>query len=83
MNPSQDLCNRASHGRQIDEPATNFALGFIDSMAPRDATDAPLLAQMAATLTASGSTAAEATTPRRHVGFWQNSTASLDLNCCR
>lgn len=38
-----------SHGRRTDEAASNFALGFVDSMEPRDAAEALLLAQMAAT----------------------------------
>lgn len=38
-----------SHGERIDEKATNFALGFIHSMKPRDAAELALLAQMAAT----------------------------------
>lgn len=37
-----------SHGQRIDQDATNFALGFVDGMAPRDAAEALLLAQMAA-----------------------------------
>lgn len=37
-----------SHGRRIDPDASNFALGFVDGMAPRDAAEALLLAQMAA-----------------------------------
>ncbi|MEI4262241.1 hypothetical protein [Roseovarius sp. D0-M9] len=36
------------HGNQMDERAVNFALGFVDSMQPRDAAEAALLAQMAA-----------------------------------
>lgn len=38
-----------SHGRRTDETASNFALGFVDSMEPRDAAEALLLTQMAAT----------------------------------
>lgn len=37
-----------SHGQRIDSEASGFALGFVDSMAPRDAADTLLLAQMAA-----------------------------------
>ena len=37
-----------SHGSRVDEGASNFAPGFVDSMAPRDAAEALLLAQMAA-----------------------------------
>jgi hypothetical protein len=38
-----------SHGNRTDEAASNFALGFVDSMKPKDAAEALLLAQMAAT----------------------------------
>ena len=38
-----------SHGRSTDETASKFALGFVDSMEPRDAAEALLLTQMAAT----------------------------------
>lgn len=38
-----------SHGRQFDNASSNFAVGFIDSMAPQDAVESLLLAQMAAT----------------------------------
>lgn len=38
-----------SHGRRTDEAASNFALGFVDSMEPRDAAEALLLTQMATT----------------------------------
>ena len=37
-----------SHGQRIDAAASGFALGFVDSMAPRDAAETLLLAQMAA-----------------------------------
>lgn len=37
-----------SHGNRLDPAATNFALGFVDAMQPRDATEALLLTQMAA-----------------------------------
>jgi len=37
-----------SHGRRIDPEATDFALGFVDSMNPEDAAETLLLAQMAA-----------------------------------
>ncbi|MCF3594185.1 hypothetical protein LZG00_09250 [Rhodobacteraceae bacterium LMO-12] len=37
-----------SHGNRIDENATNFALGFVDSMKPKDATEVLLVSQMAA-----------------------------------
>ncbi|QBX34671.1 hypothetical protein E4191_08080 [Paracoccus liaowanqingii] len=36
-----------SHGQRIDPEASSFALGFVDSMAPRDAAETLLLAQMA------------------------------------
>jgi len=38
-----------SHGKQADESAANFALGFVDAMQPKDAAEAALMAQMAAT----------------------------------
>lgn len=38
-----------SHGRRTDAAATDFVLGFVDSMRPEDAAEALLLAQMAAT----------------------------------
>jgi hypothetical protein len=38
-----------SHSRRVDEEASNFALGFVDAMEPKDAAEALLLAQMAAT----------------------------------
>lgn len=37
-----------SQSRRVDEEATNFALGFVDAMEPKDAAEALLLAQMAA-----------------------------------
>ena len=37
-----------SHGVRVDEDASNFALGFVDSMAPQDPAEALLVAQMAA-----------------------------------
>lgn len=37
-----------SHGRRIDQEATSFVLGFLDSMKPRDAAEGLLLCQMAA-----------------------------------
>lgn len=43
------IVSLGSHGRQVDEAASNFALGFVDSMKPKDAAEALLLAQMAAT----------------------------------
>lgn len=38
-----------SHGKRIDPAATDFALGFVDAMEPRNAAEALLLTQMAAT----------------------------------
>lgn len=37
-----------AHGARTSEQATNFALGFVDSMKPKDAAEALLTAQMAA-----------------------------------
>ena len=37
-----------SHGNKVDEKASNFALGFLESMAPKDAAETLLVAQMAA-----------------------------------
>jgi hypothetical protein len=37
-----------SHSKRIDEVASNFAIGFLDAMAPKDAAEALLLTQMAA-----------------------------------
>lgn len=37
-----------SHGKQIDAQATDFALGFLDAMQPKDAAEALLITQMAA-----------------------------------
>jgi hypothetical protein len=37
-----------SQGKQRDQEASNFALGFVDAMEPRDAAEALLLSQMAA-----------------------------------
>jgi len=37
-----------SHGKRVDAEATNFALGFVDAMQPKDAAEALLLSQMAA-----------------------------------
>lgn len=38
-----------SYGKQVDEDASNFALGFVDSMTPKDAAELLLVTQMAAT----------------------------------
>lgn len=37
-----------SHGKRVDESASNFVLGFVDAMEPNDAAEALLLTQMAA-----------------------------------
>jgi len=37
-----------SHGKRIDQGASNFALGFVDSMKPRDTAETLLFTQMAA-----------------------------------
>jgi len=37
-----------AQGKRMDESASNFALGFVDAMEPRDAAEALLLGQMAA-----------------------------------
>lgn len=37
-----------SHGKRIDPGASDFVLGFVDAMEPRDAAEALLLTQMAA-----------------------------------
>jgi len=37
-----------AHGKKIDEPASNFALGFVDAMKPKDPAEALLVSQMAA-----------------------------------
>lgn len=43
------LTHLGGEGRANDERATNFALGFVDAMEPRDPAEVLLLAQMAAT----------------------------------
>ena len=46
------LCQLAvigSHATKVDQNASNFGLGFVDTMKPKDAAEALLLAQMAAT----------------------------------
>lgn len=42
------LATLGGRGRKLDESASNFALGFMDTMAPRDAAEALLCSQMAA-----------------------------------
>jgi len=43
------LASLGSHGRRWDADASNFALGFVDAMQPKDAAETALLVQMAAT----------------------------------
>lgn len=43
------IASLGSDKNRIDETAANFALGFVDSMQPKDAAEALLLTQMAAT----------------------------------
>lgn len=43
------IASLGSFGNRMDEKAANFALGFVDAMQPKDAAEALLLAQMAAT----------------------------------
>lgn len=45
----QHITALGSQGKQVDEIATNFALGFMDAMSPQDPAEVLLLAQMAAT----------------------------------
>jgi hypothetical protein len=42
------IAKLGTQDRNIDEEASNFALGFVDAMEPRDAAEALLLTQMAA-----------------------------------
>ena len=42
------LASLGSHRRKVDEGSTNFALGFVDSMTPKDAAETLLMTQMAA-----------------------------------
>ena len=44
-----DLCSMERPGENLDHVATNFVMGFADAMKPRDAAEALLLTQMAAT----------------------------------
>ncbi|MBZ0129639.1 MAG: hypothetical protein K8F59_11035 [Rhodobacteraceae bacterium] len=43
----KQLSALGSQGRRIDEHVSNFGLGFVDAMQPKDAVEALLLAQMA------------------------------------
>jgi len=42
------IATLGSKGQQVDNAASNFALGFVDSMKPKDAAEALLMTQMAA-----------------------------------
>ena len=44
----EQIASLGSHGNTIDENASNFAIGFLDAMEPRDAAEALLMSQMAA-----------------------------------
>ncbi|WP_147296833.1 hypothetical protein [Paracoccus thiocyanatus] len=44
----EQMADIGSYRRAVDPAASNFALGFVDSMEPQDATEALLLTQMAA-----------------------------------
>ncbi|TDT74745.1 hypothetical protein BDE40_1461 [Litoreibacter halocynthiae] len=44
----KQLATLGSYGKAVDEDATNFVLGYVEAMKPRDATEALLLAQMGA-----------------------------------
>lgn len=44
-----ELANLGSRGNPVDEKATNFAMGFIDTMKPQDPAELLLCTQMAAT----------------------------------
>jgi len=52
LNVSSGLVNQiailGAHGNRMDETASNFALGFVDTMAPKDAAEALMFTQMAA-----------------------------------
>lgn len=43
------IANLGSRGKRLDEQAANFSIGFLDAMQPKDAAEALLLTQMAAT----------------------------------
>ena len=43
------IATLGAHGKAVDPDASNFALGFVDGMAPKDPAEALLLNQMAAT----------------------------------
>ena len=42
------IASMGSQSKRMDENASNFAIGFLDSMAPKDAAEALLFTQMAA-----------------------------------
>jgi len=43
------IVSLGSWGKRLDEQAANFSIGFLDAMQPKDAAEALLLTQMAAT----------------------------------
>ncbi|MEI4261582.1 hypothetical protein [Roseovarius sp. D0-M9] len=43
------IASLGSQGTRVDQEGANFALGFVDAMSPKDAAEALLLTQMAAT----------------------------------
>lgn len=45
----RQVANLGSDSKRFDESASNFVLGFVDAMKPKDAAEALLLTQMAAT----------------------------------
>lgn len=44
----KQLAILGSYGKAVDEDATNFVIGYVEAMKPKDATEALLLAQMGA-----------------------------------
>ncbi|WP_234222185.1 hypothetical protein [Ruegeria pomeroyi] len=43
----EQIASLGSHGRRANENASNFVMGFVDAMEPRDAAKVLLLSQMA------------------------------------
>ncbi|MCL3880765.1 hypothetical protein [Marivita sp. GX14005] len=43
------IATLGTHGRRVDQDGANFVVGFVDAMKPKDAAEALLLTQMAAT----------------------------------
>ena len=43
------IASLGTHGRRVDQDGANFVVGFVDAMKPKDAAEALLLTQMAAT----------------------------------